>query len=35
MSSRVILIRNKCYKGWAECLNGSRVEDGLDLVTSV
>jgi hypothetical protein len=32
--SRMILMRNKCYMGWAECSNGSRIEGGLDLLTS-
>jgi hypothetical protein len=31
-SSMLILSKNRCYKGWGECSNGSHVKGGLDLV---
>jgi hypothetical protein len=34
MSSGMILMRNKCYKGRAECSSCSHVHEGLDVVTS-
>jgi hypothetical protein len=33
MSSGLILSKNMCYKGCIECLNGSRVEGDLNLVS--